>query len=430
MEMTDKRHLRHDRRGNVAILAGLLAVPLLGLTGLAMDFGTATATKAQLDLAADAAALLATTSASNAYLAGASDPITSAQTAAARSFKAQSSGQVGVSISAVTVSVLHPSGTLFSADVSYQGVVQTTLGRLFGVLNLAVNGRSSSSLSINLYVDIQVLMDVSSSMTIAATQADIARMESLTSAYSPVGKLPGNVAKGEKCAFACHWTATGDDYYGLAQRSNVPLRIDVLRDAVKNLISNVDALNTHSAFRLGLYTFAQAFTQIYPLSLQISAATAALSQISPDVNECKDDNSCPETYFSNAMSSLTLIAGTSGDGGSPATSQKFLFIVTDGLVDQKGKKGRELGPVDTADCDTVKAKGITILTLYTPYLPLLSNDYYVKNVAPIQMKIGPSLPVCATSPTLYFQAANASDVDAQLRLMLASVLQTSGHLTR
>jgi len=213
-------------------------------------------------LAADAAALLATTSASNAYLAGASDPITSAQTAAAQSFKAQSSGQVGVSISAVTVSVLHPSGTLFSAEVSYQGVVQTTLGRLFGVLNLAVNGRSSSSLSINPYVDIQVLMDVSSSMTIAATQADIAQMESLTGAYSPVGKLPGNVKKGEKCAFACHWTATGDDYYGLAQRNNVPLRIDVLRSAVKNLISNVDALNTHSAFRLGLYTFAQAFAQI------------------------------------------------------------------------------------------------------------------------------------------------------------------------
>jgi len=213
--MTHERRLHRDRRGNVAMMAGLLAVPLLGLTGLAIDFGTATAVKAQLDLAADAAALLATTNASNAYLAGASDPITPAIAAATQSFTAQSSSLAGGSISAPAVSV-HQSGTLFSSEISYQGAVPTTFGRLFGVSTIAVNGKSASSLSINPYVDIQVLMDVSSSMTIAATQVDIDRMELLTATYSPIGKVPSNIS--EKCAFACHWSATGGDFYDLAKK--------------------------------------------------------------------------------------------------------------------------------------------------------------------------------------------------------------------
>jgi len=54
----------------------------------------------------------------------------------------------------------------------------------------------------------------------------------------------------------------------------------------------------------------------------------------------------------------------------------------------------------------------------------------MQHVHPIQLQIGSALQACATSPTLFFQAANASDIDAQLRLMLASVLHTSGHLTR
>ena len=164
------------------------------------------------------------------------------------------------------------------------------------------------------------------------------------------------------------------------------------------------------------------------MSAQISAASAALAQIAPDVNDCS--NNCPETYFTSAMHNLASITSVSGNGGSPAASQKFLFIVTDGLVDQYVGNDRQIGPISTGDCDAIKAKGITVLTLYTPYLPLPTNGFYNQYVAPIQANIGPALQACATSPALYFQAANASDVDAQLRLMLANVLQTSGHFTR
>ncbi len=417
---------RRDRRGNVAMMTGLLAVPLLGLIGLGIDFSTATTAKSQLDAAADAAALVATTNASNAYLAGAADPITPAQAAAAQRFLAQAGIQAGITIASSSV-VVQQAGTLFTANVTYQASVRTVLAGLFGVSTVALAGASTASLSINPYVDIQVLMDVSSSMTIAATQTDINQMQALTAAYTPTGTLPSNVSKGEACAFACHWTTTGDDYFALANRNGVQLRINVLRSAVGNLITNVAAQNTQAAFRLGLYTFSQKFNQIYPLSGQIGAAANALSQISPDVNDCSSN--CPDTYFSAAMAGLASVTGNSGNGASQAQSQKFLFIVTDGLVDQYSP-GRTIQPVQLADCAAVKAKGITILTLYTPYLPLPTNAFYNQYVAPLQSKIGPALQACATAPTLYFQAASATDIDAQLRLMLASVLQTSGHLTR
>ena len=294
--------------------------------------------------------------------------------------------------------------------------------------SIALGGASASSLSLNPYVDIQVLMDTSSSMTIAASQADINSMQALTAAYTPTGTLPGNVSKGESCAFACHWTATGDDYLALARRNHVTLRIDVLRAAVANLITNITALNKQAAFRLGLSTFAQRFTAIYPTSGDIGGANAALAQIAPDVNDCSSN--CPETYFAAAMSSLGQTTGPSGDGGTQAASQKFLFIVTDGLVDQYSGGARQIGPINPADCAALKAKGVTILTLYTPYLPLTNNGFYNAYVAPIQAQIAPQLQACATTPALAYQADNATDIDARLQTMLAAVIQTSGHLTR
>ena len=419
--------LFRDRRGNVALLVGLLALPLIGLVGLAIDFGEATLARARLDLAADSAALLATTAASNAYLAGAADPLGTARAAATARFNAQAATQTGVSIANLNIAV-HRSGPVFEADVSYTGGIATTLGALFGVSTIALRGQSSASLSIKPYMDINVLMDVSSSMTIAATADAINQMQLLTAAYRPSGRLPGNVNPGEACAFACHWTATGDDYYALAKRNNVQLRLDVLRAAVGNMITTIASLDTQNTLRLGLYTFAQTFNQIFPLSGAITDASGALAQIAPDVNDCSSN--CPETYFDNAMGSVASITGVSGDGGSASTSQKFVFVVTDGLVDQYTGNSRVISPIGLQNCAAMKAKGVTVLVLYTPYLPLPTNAFYNQYVAPIQAQIGPSLQACASTPALFYQASNASDIDAALQQMLATVIQSSGHLTR
>ena len=164
--------LRRARRGNVAMLTALLAVPLTGMVALAIDFGNATAARARLDAAADAAALLATTVASNQYLAGVANPTGTAQTAAAARFAAMAGAQANVALGPPLISVTQ-SGSLFNASVTYTGIYRTYLGAVVGVGSIALGGVSAASLSVNPYVDIQVLMDVSSSMTIAATPSDI-----------------------------------------------------------------------------------------------------------------------------------------------------------------------------------------------------------------------------------------------------------------
>ena len=153
-----------------------------------------------------------------------------------------------------------------------------------------------------------------------------------------------------------------------------------------------------------------------------------MAQIAPDINDCSSN--CPESYFANAVQTLGRTTAVSGNGSNQATSQKFLFIVTDGLVDQMSGGNRQIGPVNPADCAVLKSKGVTILTLYTPYLPLTTNGFYNQYVAPIQSQIAPDLQACASSPSLAYQANNATDIDAQLRTMLTAVIQSSGHLTQ
>ena len=130
------------------------------------------------------------------------------------------------------------------------------------------------------------------------------------------------------------------------------------------------------------------------------------------------------------MAGVGQITGASGNGASQNTSQKFLFVVADGLVDQNSGVGRQIGPINPQDCAALKARGVTILTLYTPYLPLTTNGFYQAYVAPVQAQIAPQFAACASSPSLSFEAANAQDIDSRLQTMLTAVIQSSGHLTR
>ena len=430
---------RRDRRANVAILTALVMIPLVGLCGLAVDFGSAVAARASLDAAADSAALLATTVASNQYLAGVANPTAAAKTAAAARFNAQAGAIASVTLGTVSVGVTQ-SGPQFASTVTYAASYQTALGPVVGVNSIALNGVSASSLSVKPYVDIQVMMDVSASMLIAATTADIASMQALTSTYVKKPGDPDNAS--QSCAFACHWNTTGTDYLAMARTAGITLRLDVLRSAVGNLITNVAALNKQSAFRFGMSTFARAFTSIYAMSSNIAGATPTLAQISPDVNLCGSD--CAETNFTAAITGLAGITGTSGDGSTQDKSQKFLFIVTDGLVDQGVDPNRTISPISPSDCQTMKNKGVTILTLYTPYVPLKgppdgttvpANDYYMQHVWQYQSMGSPdaiqqAMSACATKPAFAYVATDAAQIDAQLTTMLATVLQTSGHFTQ
>ncbi len=417
---------RLGRAANVLVIVALSMVPLTGMVALAVDFGQVTVVKSKLDLAANSAALLAATAASNAWKAGDVNAVQEGIAAAQARFRAQTANQANVAIGSVDVDLTRTGG-LFNASVTYTATTETTFARVLGIITLPVSGQSTASLSLSPFVDIRILMDVSSSMTLAATPADIATLEMLTANFRPTGRLPGNVSPGNPAAFACHWTTSTEDYYQLAVRNKVQLRITVLQSAVGGLVNTLSGLDTNSRFQLGLYSFSQQFNTIYPLSHDIPGATASLGTIQPGINDCSSN--CPDTYFSNAMAQLTTV-----DKGLPQqgaqTPQRFLFLVSDGVYDEYAPSGqRQIGAFDPADCAALKALGVSILVLYTPYTPIPSNGFYVQNVEPKSPQIVPNLQACASSPSYFFVASDASAIDTQLQTMLQLVVQTSSHLT-
>src|ERR1700725_23825 len=55
------RHFLHDRRGNLSVMMTLALIPVVGLTGIMVDFTQASRRKATLDSFADAASLAGVT---------------------------------------------------------------------------------------------------------------------------------------------------------------------------------------------------------------------------------------------------------------------------------------------------------------------------------------------------------------------------------
>ena len=413
-----------SRRGNVALLVALAIIPILGLVGLSVDLGRMSWIKGKLDIAADSSALLAASTAANAFKAGDQNFIAEGVSAAQARFAAQVGNQPSVSVGTVNVA-LTQNGGLFNATLTYQAAVPSTFTSVLGFNSFSINGQAGASLSYNPYVDVQILMDVSSSMTLAATAADQATMEQLTANYKPKSRLPNNVSQGEACAFACHWTTTADDFYQLALRNNVQLRITVLKSAVANVLTTMQNQDQNNRFQIGLYTFAQPFSTVYALSSDIADAPSALSAITPAVNDCSGQ--CDNTYFTNAMTNITQIDTSLPQQGTNIP-QKFLFVITDGVYDETVNGTRKINAFSPSDCAAVKALGVSILVLYTPYLKIPDNSFWVNNVEPIQGNIQPNLTTCASTPSYFFVANDATDIQNQLNAMFQLVLESTSHL--
>jgi Flp pilus assembly protein TadG len=426
---------RRDRHAAVAVITGLSVLPLLGLIAAAVDFGTLTTDQSTLNQALDSATLLAATSASNALGGGASaaSATSTAQTLAVARFTAQISNLSSATVSNVTATVTI-SGANVTAKMNFTANYPTSMMQVFGVNNVPLTGQTTAKLATAPYADIHVLMDISGSMAIGATQTDMNSLQTLSKGYVPAGVLPSNVDVSDGCSFACHWTNSYPDYYSLALSKGITLRIDVLRSALTNLISELVALNQQSLFRLALYTFNSSFSTIYPLSANVSNATSVTSKVAVGVNDCTNGPSpCAETDFDDSVTAVTKIIGTAGDGTSSTSTRKYLIIITDGVVDYYAGTARSIYAADSSICATAKANGVTLWTPYvplvTPYVPV-SNAFYVSYVQPFYNNIWPDLQSCASSPTLAWQASDSADINAALTQMLAIATKTPGHFTQ
>jgi Flp pilus assembly protein TadG len=174
------------RAGTISLMFAIMVIPLLLIVGIAVDYSFYVEAQAELNLAADAAAMHAvramsmSTSNSTTYQ--------NAGTLAGQQwFAAQAEMVPGVTLTGtgtplpVTVNVSYTAPT-YTATVAYTGTLNTYFGRLAGVRTWPIAGTATASISNN-FVNIGVMLDASQSMYIGATPSDIATMQ----AASPCG---------------------------------------------------------------------------------------------------------------------------------------------------------------------------------------------------------------------------------------------------
>ena len=410
------RRLVRDKRGNVAVIFTIACVPLITAVGCAIDYSRATQTRSKLQAAADAASVGSIAKASPAFVAAGSmtsdGSIPAGVTDAKNIFDANRANLTGYTLNSVTPTVVK-SGSTVTSTVTFSANINTMFLGLIGKPSMTVTGTSTSTANMPLYVDFYLLLDNSPSMGVAATPLDVSTMVNNTS---------------DKCAFACHDYNDPNNYYNLAKTLGVTTRIDVLRTAAQSLMDTAKATQTYTnQFRMAIYDFGASSKTIglralFSLSASLSSAKTAAGSI--DLMGVYGNNDAytadKDTQFSTVFPAINT-AITSPGAGTSAAPMKYLFFVSDGVADEYNagcskptvSSGRCQSPIDVSLCTTIKNRGIKIAVLYTTYLQLPTNSWYMTYIDPFnQGPFGPSpnsqiaqnMQACA-SPGLYFEVS-------------------------
>ncbi len=486
--------LLRDRGGNVAMMYAIVAPVLLFGGGAAIDYGRAAQIHTKLNAAADAAALAALTP--NMLQQSASV----AEAAAASLFNGLVAGISGLTPGAtqVTVTITNgPTGLVRNVSVTYTSSVNTLFAQVLGTNALPEAGSAQASAQMPPNIDFYVLLDNSPSMALPATQTGITQMENLTPKEATGGcafachqastndadtagnpcadgtaptlntslKTASPLSSGVYCDTAKHGAQI--DNYALARKNNITLRLDELNAGVSTLLQTASSTAQSSQFsspptyRFSIYSmdslWSIGLTQLMPLTTSYTANWTTASANFGVMEMYSNNNDCANSACSSGTSSPGGDVGTNyddslgklsqasyipnpGNGTNQVgdTPQKVLFIVTDGVEDEKSGSRLQQAINDLGNapggnsnstnwCTTIKNRGIKIAILYTDYLPVPTNSWYANWIAPIQSDIGPALQACAT-PGLFYDAAIGADLGQALSALFAAVTQT-GHLT-
>lgn len=258
------RSAARNRRGTVAVTFAIACVPIMLAVGAAIDYSYASMVRTKLNALADAAALSAVNQASMSL------SVKAAKKDAEKLFKAQSKDLKRTKKIDVKATITQ-TGNERKAVVTYTANVPTTFMGLAGIETVAIGGTSTAASATPTYIDFYLLLDNTPSMGVGATTADI-------------NKLIANTP--DQCAFACHdLSAAPNDYYGLAKKLGVQMRIDVMRTATQRLMDTAGSIQVvTSQFRVAIYTFglaatAMGLTPIQALTTNLAQAKTSASLI-------------------------------------------------------------------------------------------------------------------------------------------------------
>lgn len=420
------RHFVRDRRGNIAVIFALCCVPLITVIGCAVDYARATQVRSKLQAAADAASVGSVAKASPAFIAAGTmtsdGSIAVGVTDAQNIFNANVANLTGYTPGSLAPTVVK-SGSTVTSTIAFGATVNTMFLGVIGKSSLALSGTSTATASMPLYIDFYLLLDNSPSMGVGATPTDVQTMVNNTS---------------DKCAFACHDLKDKNNYCDLAKKLGVTTRIDVLRSATQSLMDTASATATYSnQFRMALYDFGGSAStlglrNLFSLSASLSSAKSAAGNIDLMSVNGQNENGDQDTAFTAVLPAMNSEISSPGPGTS-SSPLKYLFFVSDGVADESNTaclkplsgSTRCQSPLNAALCKTMKYRGVKIAVLYTTYLALPTNSWYMKWVDPFNAgPYGPSphseiarnMQSCA-SPGLYFEVSPTQGISEAMNAL-------------
>lgn len=415
------RHYAISSGGNIALITAMTLMAVIGCGGAAVDFLRYQKAKTTLAAAADSAILAATTAAVKADKSGLHDVAEYARRQALLVWKVNTASLGNDSVGEPTVAVAKVANA-WTVDLTYDEQFPTAFMGIFGVRTLAMNITAQSSTlvtKVKEFWQFMVVVDTSSSMGIGATQGDMDAML----ADPSIG-----------CMFACHWDATNtSDHWIRAKAAGYRLRINVVDDAVHGIVATMEEKADNGNISAGLYGLNRGIDELVPLTSHLDdvAAHEYTLAVTP--------GSVGNTNYRASLDAMTAIAGTAGDGTSPVSPKKAVFIVTDGIHDSNvwesnvvsnvlGMNDHFVGPIDPAFCSTMKNSGVIVGVLYIDYI--LPSGGYGAYVDPYKPQILPNLQSCA-SDGLFFNATSPDNINAAMQTMLQAAFTAGAvHLTR
>jgi hypothetical protein len=279
---------------------------------------------------------------------------------------------------------------------------------------------------------------------------------------------------GPPCAFACHWDGTkqaglGTDLWAAARKEGVTLRLDLVKNATNTVLQAMQSYNVGSLNNLSVavYTFNSQLNPIYPApgctpqtfgcEAGNDFATAMTdvgspptpgsgvytdTGIQPVVGQLQDVGNNYDTAVTESMTDLaTNYVTPAGNGTSPTSPRKVLFLITDGFMDDPNLYGsgsaRAAMPAST--CTQFKNLGFTVYVVYTPYYPLMHIAYLQNWISMVEgtgtNSITYNLQQCSSYTnaqnlnTYFIEATNQTQLNQALSGFLLTALQQAAKFT-
>jgi Flp pilus assembly protein TadG len=347
------RKFLNSQNASIAFIFAIALIPTMLFTGAAVDYSRFSDAKSKMQVISDSAALAAANATTHEQAVAEVNRLNGAHATDHKNIKNIRSRLVSFQDGMAIVETDGDVGMLFQAVTSPSQKSLTTRAQAQKASGWAAG------------TELYIAIDMSSSLTLPNTPAEVNHLESLTG-----------------CMFSCHQETVPDGRtkYKFARDHGITMREDVLIQAVTDIINN-NFSATISDVRISIIGFSDDAIQLTPLTNDKNILIQSLNQFEHQ----KRLNTVYEVVLPQIYDMMKK---------SPShASKKSLLLLTDGV---RSIRSSNWGPIKSELCAPFKNDqiGVSVIELEYPQSP--HENYYRLEVEPFYNEISPSLKACAS----------------------------------